>query len=214
MLEPESHVLDVGCGIGGAARFLAAQFGNRVTGIDLTPEYIEVAKELTRRVGLDENLRFETASALAMPFDDGAFDAAITLHVAMNIPSRAEFYAEIARVVRPGGTLCVYDVMKKNGGDLTFPVPWSETAETSHLITPEATIAAMDDAGFTLNTIDDRTDFAIQFFQRSIAAQATGATPLGIHLLMGENAREKFKNVLDNILSGRIVVMQMVTTRN
>lgn len=212
-LNADDHVLDVGCGIGGAARYLASKNGHRVTGIDLTPEYISVARALTMQVGLHKTLDFETGSALAMPFENASFDAVMALHVAMNIPDRASLYAEIARVVKPGGILGIYDVMKANGTALSFPVPWAETAETSYVISPEATFDLLEDAGFTVFEIEDRTEFAIEFFRQSLAVQAKGLAPFGIHLLMGETAREKFTNVLTNIESGRIAPIQMLAKR-
>ena len=109
-LRADMRVLDVGCGIGGAARFLAAEIGCQVEGIDLTPEYIAVAKTLTVMTGLTDKVSFETASALDMPFEGAAFDAAITIHVAMNIAKRAELYGEIARVLKPGAVFCNYEV--------------------------------------------------------------------------------------------------------
>ncbi len=212
-LRPSDEVLDIGCGIGGAARFIASSIGCRVTGIDITPEYVEVARDLSRRVRLDERLSFETASATDMPFASAAFDAAITLHVAMNITDRAALYAEISRVIRPGGTLCMYDVMKKNEEDLDFPVPWAQSIETSHLITPQQTSDLLSDAGFEVQEVDDRRDFALQFFEQANAAQTTGPPPLGTHLLLGPSARQMFENILANIQRGRIAPVQMLATR-
>lgn len=214
-LGPDRHVLDIGCGIGGAARFIVAQAGCTVTGIDLTPEFIAVARKLTELTGLSGKARFEVASALSMPFDDETFDAAISLHVAMNIPDRAALYRETARVMKPGATLCIYDVMAGNGESLAFPLPWAETAETSHLTTPEETQAHLADAGFEIDDVDDRTEFALDFFRQSLAAAAAagGPPPLGVHLVMGVSAPEKFRNVLANIESGRIVPVQMTARR-
>ena len=87
------HILDVGCGIGGATRYLASQFDCRITGIDLTPDYIDVARELAVRTDLGRQVSYEVASVLDMPFHEAHFDAAITLHVAMNIQDRAFFMA-------------------------------------------------------------------------------------------------------------------------
>ena len=150
-LTAADHVLDVGCGIGGATRYLASTVGCRVTGIDLTPEYIAAAEELARRTGLADRVAYRVASALAMPFEDGAFDAAITLHVAMNIRDRAGLYREVARVLKPGAVFCSYDVMKGGNDGLTFPVPWAETAATSHLTTPQEMQALLRDAGFEVD---------------------------------------------------------------
>lgn len=213
-LRGDGHVLDVGCGIGGAARYIAAQVGCRVSGIDLTPEYIEVARALTERTGLGDKVDFEVASALAMPFEDAAFDAAITLHVAMNIRDRESLYGEIARVMKPGATFCIYDVMRKSGEALAFPLPWAESNETSHLTTPEEMRALLGGAGFEVHDVEDRTDIALEFFRQSLAAAADGPPPLGVHLIMGASAPEKFRNVLINIEAGRIAPVQMIASRN
>ena len=66
-LAPENHVLDVGCGLGGAAGFVASRYGCQVTGIDLTPEYVETAKVVCGWVGLDSRISLHQGSALAMP---------------------------------------------------------------------------------------------------------------------------------------------------
>ncbi|HHJ15185.1 MAG TPA: methyltransferase domain-containing protein [Gammaproteobacteria bacterium] len=212
-LSEGQHILDVGCGIGGAARYIADNTACTVAGIDLTPEYIDIAKTLTELTGLDNQISFDVASALSMPFQDKAFDAAITLHVAMNIPERAALYSEIARVLKPGSTLYIFDVMKKNGGDLLFPVPWAETPDTSHLTTPEEMCSLLEAAGFHIQEVGDRTDFALEFFRESMEAAKDGPLPLGIHLVMGESAAEKLRNVKGNIENGCIAPVQMVAVR-
>ena len=210
-LQASNHVLDVGCGLGGAARFIATEIGCKVTGIDLTPDYIDVAQALTARLGLSDSMLFETASALAMPFEDASFDAAISFHVAMNIPDRDGLYREIARVLRPGATFCLYDVMKTGPGEIVYPVPWSETAETSHVASPEETQTYLRQAGFEIVETENRRDFALQFFRQRLAGgDGDGPPPLGIHLMMGETWREKFKNTLQNTEAGRIAPVQMI----
>jgi len=212
-LNEDQHVLDIGCGIGGTARYIAEQIGCKVTGIDITPEYISIAKTLTDLTGLGSKVTYEIASALAMPFESKTFDAAITIHVAMNIPERAALYGEIARVMKPGATLCVYDVMKKSDESFSFPVPWAESADTSHLTTPGEMHKLLNDAGFDVREVDDRTDFALNFFKQSLASAADGPPPLGIHLIIGSNAPEKLKNMQCNIENGCISVVQMIVER-
>ncbi len=213
-LRGTERVLDIGCGIGGAARYIATATGCRVTGIDLTAEYIDVAKTLTERTGLSGRVDFRVASALQMPFDDAAFDAALTLHVAMNIRQRAALYGEIARVMKPGATLCIYDVMKTNGDDIDFPVPWARTPDTSHLTTPDEMRGLLSDAGFELGDVEDRTDFALDFLRNGPAATTGGPPPLGVHLLLGADARDKIRNALVNIETGRVAPIQMIARRN
>jgi MPBQ/MSBQ methyltransferase len=212
-LQADHHVLDIGCGIGGATRYVAATFGCRVTGIDLTPGYIAAAEELARRTGLAGRIAYCVGSALAMPFADAAFDAARSLHVAMNIKDRAGLYRETARVLKPGAVLCVYDIMKGTGdaGDaLKFPLPWAQSAATSHLTTPAEMRALLAGAGFDVTEVEDRTPFAMELFRDAIASSASGPAPLGLHIVMGASAREKSRNMLANLESGAIAPTLML----
>jgi ubiquinone/menaquinone biosynthesis C-methylase UbiE len=197
-VAPASHVLDAGCGIGGTARHLARERGCRVTGIDLTPEYVDTARELTARMGLAESCTFRVGSVLAMPFEDASFDAGLTFHVAMNIEDRARFYSELARVLREGARLCVFDVMKGPTPGMLYPVPWAETAATSFLRSAAETRALLEGAGFAVTAEDNLREFAIAYFRESFANAARSDRPsgLGLHLLTGANAREKFSNYL------------------
>jgi len=212
-LDPHHHVLDVGCGIGGATRYLASEVGCRVSGIDLTPEFIDVARQLAEQTGLADKIDYETASALDMPFDDGAFDAAITLHVAMNIHDREGLYREVARVLKPGSVFCVYDVMKGEADGFAYPVPWADTPKTSRLTTPDETAALLTGAGFEVGEIEDRRQFAIDFFRERMANVGDGPPPLGLHLLLGPAAREKYSNMLANVENGCISPVVMMAKK-
>lgn len=207
------HILDVGCGIGGATRYLAAQYGCRVTGIDLTPDYIEVARELAARTGLDRQATYQVASALNMPFHEAHFDGALTLHVAMNIRDRAGLYGEVARVLKPDAIFCVYDVMKGQRDGLIYPVPWAETAATSHLTSADETVMFLENAGFEIREIEDRKDFAIEFFRQSLQAAKQGPPPLGLHLLMGPLGQRKFDNMLANLEQGHVSPVIIIAQR-
>ena len=70
-INSSMQVMDLGCGVGGCSRVIAATCGCRVTGIDLTPEYIEIARELTRRCGMADRIEFRQADALDLPFAEG-----------------------------------------------------------------------------------------------------------------------------------------------
>jgi hypothetical protein len=133
----------------------------------------------------------------------------------MNIPERAALYGEIARVMKPGAALCIYDVMKAGAGEPRFPVPWAETPETSHLTSVAEMGGLLDGAGFELGEVEDRSVFARAFFQRALAAAkaADGPPPLGIHLILGAGAPEKFRNMLANIEAGQIAPILMIATR-
>ena len=213
--KPGDRLLDVGSGLGGPARFFAQRFGARVTGIDLTPEYVEVARRLSGLTGQGDATTFDAGSALAMPYDDASFDGAITVHVAMNIADRDRLYAEIGRVLKPGASFGVYDVMKGNAAPLDFPVPWAMTAETSHVLTPAETRASLERAGFKIVAIEDRTHQALEFFEKGLAAaKAAGGPPaLGLQLLTGATHVQKFTNMRSALGDGRLTPTMIVARK-
>jgi len=211
-IAPGAAVLDIGSGLGGTARYVVRRTGALVTGLDLTEEYVATARALSEMVGLGPATRFETGSAIDMPFEDAAFDAALMIHVGMNIPDKARLFAEARRVLKPGGLFAVYEVMRTGEGELAFPVPWAEDAATSFLAAPEAYREAARAAGFALTAERERGAFAREFFARVTARmeQEGGPPPLGTHLLMGANAAEKIANMVANIEAGRIAPVEMI----
>ena len=211
-LNRGNHALDVGCGLGGPARFTASRYGATVTGIDLTAEFVQTGQSLCRWVGLDNTVDLVEGSALDMPFGNGRFDAAYMMHVGMNIADKENLFGEIARVLKPGCTFGVYDVMQTAEEEINFPVPWAETPATSALASPEQYSSALEKAGFEITARRNRRDFAIEFFADLVAKNqaAGGPPPLGLHILMGESRAVKVKNMADNIKAGRIAPVEMI----
>ena len=211
----DHHVLDVGSGIGGASRFISDRYGARVAGIDLTAEFVDTAKVLSAWVGLSDRVAFHHGSALEQPFADASFDAAFMLHVGMNIADKAALFGEIWRVLKPGGVLGIYDVMRIGDGDLTFPVPWASEPAASALAVPANYEAGLGEVGFDIRATRDRRDFAIGFFNdlRARASGADGPPPLGLHILMGDQARTKVANMIANIERGVIAPVEIIATR-
>ena len=205
-------MLDVGCGLGGPARFTASRYGARVTGIDLTAEFVRTGQVMCQWVGLDDTVNLVEGSALDMPFDSDGFDAAYMMHVGMNIADKKGLFAEVARVLKPDCVFGVYDVMQTGGSDIDFPVPWAETPATSALSTPAQYRTALEQAGFEVVAERNRRDFAIAFFA-DLAAKtqaAGGPPPLGLHILMGESRVVKIRNMADNIKAGRIAPVELI----
>jgi len=132
--------------------------GATVSGIDLTPEFVDAASDLTRRVGLADRARFVVTPGESMPFDDGLFDAAVMVHVGMNVPDKAALFTEIHRVLAPGARFAVYDQMSTGIGDPTFPLQWAEDARSSFLETVEEYRSHLETAGFSVEAVEDRTD--------------------------------------------------------
>ena len=216
-LREGEHVLDLGCGIGGPARTLAAEFGVRVTGLDLTEEYCSAARLLTERVGMDGQVEFVHGNALEMPFDDAGFDVVWMQHTSMNIADKSRLFAEIRRVLRPEGRLALYEIGAGPAGEPHFPVPWAHSAEINFLSAPDAMKQQLDEAGFEVRTWNDVTVPCLEWFRDLMAAMAErppeAAPPLGLNLLMGSTTPDKVKNVVRNLDEGRIVVVQAVAER-
>jgi SAM-dependent methyltransferase len=212
-----ARVLDVGSGLGGPARYLAAAFGCDVTGVDLTPEFCAVANELSRRVGMDDRTRFRVGDALELPCDDGAFDVVWTIQMQMNVADKARLYREFARALRPGGRFVCQEVCAGNGEPLDYPVPWAAEPAHSHLATPEAMRALILAAGLREMVWRDITEETVAWRKALVAkmhadgaAAGQGPPPLGIHLVLGRNAREKMANSGGNAELGRIRSVQGV----
>ena len=200
-------VLDVGSGVGGPARFLAATYGCRVTGIDLSEAFVEGARYLTGRTGQSETVSFTTGSALALPFDDATFCIALLQHVAMNIADRARLYGEIRRVLKPRGRFAIYDVVA-NGGQPHFPLPWARTPETSALLSAEATRDAVEAAGFKTVVWRDDTVPAKAWFA---ALRASGPPPSpNLGVVMGPEVAQHAANLGRSIMEGRLGVLMAV----
>jgi ubiquinone/menaquinone biosynthesis C-methylase UbiE len=211
----DRHILDVGCGLGGAARFVASRYGSRVTGIDLTGEYVETGKALCKWVGLGPSIVLHQGSALGMPFADNHFDGAYMLHVGMNIEDKDKLAAEVGRVLRPGSPFGIYDVMRTGPGDLTYPVPWAATADLNAVAELDRYKKALERAGFVITAERNRRDFALAFFAdlRARTAAAGGPPPLGLHVLMGKTTPEKVQNMIDNISNGRIAPVELIARK-
>lgn len=210
-LSPGSRILDVGCGLGGSARYLAAEWNCHVTGIDLTGEYIEAAKALAELTGLAGATSFLQGSALDLPFADGSFDAVWTEHVQMNIADKRTFYSEIFRVLVPGGRLLFHDVFQGDGGALYYPVPWAEDSSISFLATTAEVLILLEDLGFRILDWQDKSRQSLAWFTAAtLKLKAAAPAPLGLHLLMGENTAVKFSNNLRNLEEQRFVVIQAI----
>ena len=214
-LSPEKHVLDVGCGLGGTARFVASRYRCRVTGIDLTPEYVETASALCGWVGLDNRISLHQGSALAMPFADRAFDRAYMLHVGMNIDDKAKLCSEVSRVLRSNALFGIYDIMRVGDGELTYPVPWATTAESSAVATPAQYREALQAAGLSVIAERNRRDFAVAFYDqlRARTAAAGGPPPLGIHILMGRSTPDKVQNMIQNVSNGCLAPVELIAQK-
>ncbi|MFQ4147573.1 class I SAM-dependent methyltransferase [Arthrobacter sp. LAPM80] len=187
-----TRVLDLGSGMGGVARHLAQEFGATVHGVDLTPEFVAAARSITERTGLSGQVTFSAGSILALPFGDSDFDAAIMVHVGMNIQDKDKVFAETARVLRPGGVLAVYDIMLMGGDVEQYPLPWAATAATSFLQPPLAYTDALAQAGFLVDQEAKPLAEGIAFLENALASGG----PLGVEAPALTNLLAAFRSGL------------------
>ncbi len=211
-LHEGQTVLDVGGGLGGPARILASEFECKVTVLDLTEEFCRVGEALTERVGLRDQVIFKVGNALDMPFAAESFDAAWTQHSTMNIEDKEQLYAEIHRVLRPGGRLVMHEIMSGPQQPVQFPVPWAEAEEISFLRSPEEVRSLLAQTGFHEVGWVDVTNQALDWFKESAAqAAAMGGLPtLGLHLLLGSKFGPAVAGLGRNLEEGRLTVIMAV----
>jgi sarcosine/dimethylglycine N-methyltransferase len=203
----DMSVLDVGSGLGGPARFLAATYRCQVTGDDLSEPFVDAARHLTERTGQSGQVSFETASALELPFEGGRFDVVLLQHVAMNIADRARLYREIRRVLKSSGRFATFDVVLMRGEPL-YPVPWARTSATSFLLTAAATREAIERAGFGALAWRDDTNAAKAWFAQ-LRASGPPASP-NLSVVMGPDFAQLSANLAQNLTEGRLGILTAV----
>ncbi len=204
-LGARSHVLDIGSGLGGPARTLTEAYGCQVTGLDLTQAFCDAAEVLSDWVGLSGRVSFRQGDATDLPFEDDHFDAAMSIHVAMNISTKDKLYEQARRVVKPGAIFAVYDVVQGEGGDPIYPVPWARAPSISHLATPEEMESLLAKAGFTVLDIQDSTAESQDWFAAVAARMAeSGPPPVTFRAIFGDDFSEMARNQVRNLTERRI----------
>ncbi|MET7281780.1 class I SAM-dependent methyltransferase [Kribbella sp. NPDC005582] len=213
-LTSESQVLDLGSGLGGPARTLAELTGCTVTGVDLTAEFCEVATAFSDWTGLSERTRFLVRDATATGLPDATMDAALTVHVAMNISGKHALYAEAFRVLRPGGRFVAYDVLQGEGGAVHYPVPWANDSSTSFLATPEDMRELLPAAGFEVISEVDSSDESLVWFQQMRARiQRDGPPPVTFAAFLGDTFGQMAANQVANLAERRIRTVMYTCAR-
>jgi len=210
-LKSGDHVLDVGCGLGGPARFAADRYKCQVSGLDLTFDYVRAGNRLSEWVGLSDRVRLYQASALSMPFQGSQFSAAYMFHVGMNVQDKEGLCREVSRVLQPGSLFAIYDVMRTADGELSFPLPWATTLQSNAVESPRAYKAALQRTGFDILTEHNRRDRAIDYFEGQKARASTANVPaLGLHTLMGKRRQHQIKNMIECITRGIIAPVELI----
>jgi SAM-dependent methyltransferase len=199
-------VLDAGSGIGGTARFLADQYGCRVTTIDLTEEYCETARWLNLLVGLDDRISVRQGDVTVLPFAGASFDVVVSQHVQMNVADKGRLYQQSRRVLHVGGRLATWDITAGTQDAPDYPLPWADRPELSHLASPDHLRAVIETSGFAVVHWKDLTEPAASLMETFLSAPPG---VLGLHTFI-DNFAEKGKNLTRGLASGRLRVIQGV----
>ncbi len=216
-VDADSHVLDVGSGLGGPARRLAKANGCRVTGVDLSEDYCSVGNKLTGWLGLSDRVRLEPGDATRLErFAPSSFDAAWTVHVGMNIEDKGSLYASVARVLKPGASFLLFDILTVGDEEPQYPAPWAATPEQSFLATADEMSAHLERAGFSIIEIKDQTSQSLAFLDETITQMKSGGSPppLGLHLVLGPIFKEIIAGTRRNLSDGRLAPTVIYTRKN
>lgn len=212
---PDMHILDVGCGIGGSTRRLSHETGCRVTGIDLSDEYIDTAERLTTLLGMEDKVDFHATSALDLPYDDNSFDGIWSLQMNMNVEDKLSWMKETCRVLKPGGRAIIYEVCGNKNTPPHFPVPWAQDASMSFLIPPDAFRKVIESAGFDIVHWQDKTDLAQKAFANAKEPVGEPSLPvLGVYMLVGNDIQTKAWNLHRNLDEERVSLIETVAVKS
>ena len=209
--KTRQRILDIGCGLGGPARYLAKRFRCTVDGIDITAAFVDAANKLTALVGMQKQVKIELGDGQRLPYADASFDGAYAQHVTMNVPDRRAFFAEAYRVLKPGAFFALTEHGLGETGNPHYPLPWSEDGSGAYLIPPAETRTTLEQTGFEEIVIEDTGAKYLAGYKAAIERAEKGTLPpLGAHLLMGETALQKTRNAALNIEEGRTHPFQLV----
>jgi ubiquinone/menaquinone biosynthesis C-methylase UbiE len=203
----------VGSGLGGPARVLASEKNCHVTGVDITKEFCEVATLLSKLTRLEHVTDFRHGDATALPLEDGQFDLVLTMQIQMNIEGKRRFDDEIFRVLKPGGRFVFQDIMSGPGGEIHLPVPWATRRESSFLISIDALRETLNQVGFQIDRLEDTSEEALAWRKNQLAAAALAPSPLGIHVVMGEQYALMQSNQVRNLEQRRVAYVRGATSK-
>lgn len=210
-IEAGQQILDIGCGLGGPARYMAKRFRCHVSGIDITPPFVEAGNKLTALLGMERAVSIEQGDGQSLPYPDARFDGAYTQHVTMSVADRPSFFAEAFRVLKPGAFFALSEHGLGPKGDPHYPAPWTEDGTGAYLAAPSETRGILEETGFEDIVSEDTGHEYVAAYEMLIGKAEQGALPpLGVHLLLGDNALEKARNAKRNIEEGRTHPVQVI----
>ncbi len=195
-IKAGQHILDIGCGVGGPARYMANRFGCKVSGLDITPGFIEAGDELSKLTGMSEEVDLRVGDGVALPYQDQTFDGSYSQHVTMSVANRTGFFAEAYRVIKPGGFFGLSEHGLGSAGDPHYPLPWADRPEICFFVTRSETEQYLAEAGFERIEVVDTGQKYVDAYRELLAGASTeeGPPALGPHVLGGDDMAERAAN--------------------
>jgi len=210
-ITKNQKILDVGCGLGGPARYYAKEFKCHITGVDITPSFIEIGNNFNRLTSMSTMVDLYVGNGEKLEFEDEVFDGAYSQHVTMNISDRMKFFSEIYRVLKKGSFFAFTEHGLGPECDPIFPLPWADNQEMSFLLPLENTNAILKEIGFQKIKIIETGDKYIAGYEKLIQKQPKSEKPtLGIHVIGGSSMHERSINSMRSIKENRTLPFEIV----
>jgi sarcosine/dimethylglycine N-methyltransferase len=206
-IRAEDRVLDIGAGLAGPARMLASTIGCRVDCLEMSPDYRAGAALLNRLTGLDGRIHVHQGSALDMPFADDSFDVAWMQNVGMNIADKRKLYAEIRRVLKPGGRFAFQEMAAGIGTLSHFPLPWATDPADSFLVSADEMRSVLGESGFVAEVLEDTSEVHLSRTAANAAPAASGQLSLAVFV---DNLGQKAANARRSLEEGQIRLVRGV----
>jgi SAM-dependent methyltransferase len=204
------RVLDVGAGLAGSARLIAASAGCTVDCIEMSPDYCLGARLLNRLTGLEDRISVHQGSALDLPFAERSFDVVWIQNVGMNIGDKPRLYREIARVLKPGGRYAFQEMIAGEAGTPRFPLPWATVPEDNFLVQADEMHALLGTCGLVAELFEDTSDTHLSRTTANATPASTGQLGLSVFV---DNLAEKATNARRSLEEGRVRLVRGVFRR-
>ena len=210
-ISENQTIIDIGCGLGGPARYFAKQFKCFITGIDITPSFIEIGNKFNNLTSMSKQVSLQIGNGETLDFEDETFDGGYSQHVTMNIKNRKEFFLEAFRVLKKGTFFAFSEHGLGPEGNPVFPLPWADAAEMSFLFSPESTIALLEEVGFYDIQIIETSEKYISGYEKMINTKSEKENPiLGIHVIGGATMKQRSRNSMQCIKEKRTLPIEIV----